>query len=133
MHLERVIPFDEIGLVAMALKELGEIVVAMSSPNSGSGNLVAVEMENGQHRAIAGRIDEINALPTAGEGAGFGFPVSHDRSHQQVGIVHHSAKSVQKDVTKFSALMDRSWRRDADVARHAAGCRELSEKSQHAR
>ena len=59
-------------------------------------------------------------------------PSPIDARHQQVGVVEGGAERVHERVAELAALVDRTGRRHADVARHAAGCGELAEELAHA-
>ena len=53
MHLRRVGAFDEIGLVAIAHEQRFELLMADARQDGRIGDLVAVQIEDRQHRAVA--------------------------------------------------------------------------------
>jgi hypothetical protein len=53
MNGGRIVPFDEHRRIALALEEFGEIGVAVPREHGRAGNLVAVEMQDRQHRRRA--------------------------------------------------------------------------------
>ncbi len=94
----------------------------------GPGDLVAVEVQDRQHRAVARRVQEADALPRALERTGLRLAVADDRDGDQIRVVEHGAEGVREHVAELAALVDRSRRRDADVAGDAARRRELAEE-----
>ena len=81
----RIVTFGEDRRIAQALEEFCQIGVAMPGPDGRPRNLVAVEMQDRQHRAVAGRIEEVDALPAFRERPGLGLAVADHRRHKQVG------------------------------------------------
>jgi hypothetical protein len=65
-------------------------------------------MQDGQHAAIAGGIQELVAVPACGERTGFGFTVADDAGDDQVGVVEGRTERVGERVAKLAALVDRS-------------------------
>ena len=63
VHRRRVVAFDEVHVVAVALEERAHVVVGGAAEHGGVGDLVAVEVEDRQHRAVARRVEEVDALP----------------------------------------------------------------------
>ena len=56
VHLRRIGTFHEEALVPVALEERFQFLMRNSRQNGGPGDLIAVEMQDGQHRAVPRRI-----------------------------------------------------------------------------
>jgi len=60
--------FDEIGGVAVAIEQVFQLLVADARQQGGVVDLVAVEVEDGQHRAVADGVEELADVPGGGQG-----------------------------------------------------------------
>ena len=83
------------------------------APAGRVGDLVAVQVQDGQHGAVARRVQEPGRLPGGGQRAGFGLAVPDHRGDDQVGIVEGRPKRVRQAVAQLTALVDRAgqlWR-----------------------
>ena len=72
-------------------------------------------------------------MPAGRQRAGLGLAVADDAGDDQVGIVERRAVGVRQRVAEFAAFVDRAGRLRRDVARNAAGKRELLEQPLHPR
>ena len=108
-------------------------VLARPAEHGRAGDLVLVEVQDRQHGAVAGRVEEADALPGALERAGLGLAVADDAGDQQVGVVEGGAEGVDERVAELAALVDRARGRHADVARDPARGRELADQRAAAR
>jgi hypothetical protein len=54
-----------------------------------------------------------------GSWPGLGLTISDDASHDEVRVIHDSAKRHGKCVAQLAALMDRSWRLSVDVTNYS--------------
>src|SRR4029450_5343282 len=95
---------------------------------AGVGDLVAVQVQDGQHAAIAGGVQELVAMPSGGERSSLGFAVTGDCWDDEVRIVERRAERVRECVAKLTALVDRSGSLGSDVAWNAAREAELFEE-----
>ena len=127
----RVVSLDEVRLVAHALEELPQFVVRDAGEEAGVGDLVAVQMEDRQHAAVAGRVEELVALPAGGERAGLGLAVADDAGDDQVRVVERGAVGVAQGVPKLAALVNAARRLGGDMAGDAAREAELLEQLPH--
>ena len=129
MHHRRLTAFDEVRLVAVADEQRLQLLVADPRQNGRIRDLVAVEIQDGQHRAVAHWIEELVGMPRGRQRAGFSLAVAYDAGGDQVGVVEHHAVRMGKAVAKLSAFVDGTWsfRRDmaADVAREGKLLEEL--------
>ena len=69
--LSRVGALDEVRRPAVAAEQALELLVADAGQDGGVVDLVAVEVKDGQHRAVADRIEELVDVPRGGQRAGF--------------------------------------------------------------
>ncbi len=132
MDAQGVVALDEENLVAFAFEAPANVRVGGSSEDGRPGDLVTVEMEDGEHRSVASGVQEPNALPRRRERAGLRLAVAHDRRHDEARVVERRAESVSQDVAELSAFMDGAGGWDADVARNASGRREAAEEAAEA-
>src|SRR6202044_3272559 len=77
--------------------------------NGGVRNLVPIQMQDGQHRSIAHRVEKLIGVPAGGQRSGLRFSIAHHHGHDQVRIVEGRAKSMGDAVTQLAALVDRAW------------------------
>ena len=113
-----IVAFDEMRRPAVAAEQGVEFLVRNAREDRGVVDLVAVQVQHGQHGAVAHRVQELVRVPGGGERSGFGFTVAdHDR-HQQVGVVEGRAEGVRDAVAQLAALVDGSRR-----FRACSGCR----------
>ena len=133
VHLGRVVSLDEIGRVAVAAHQGVQLLVADAGQHRGVGDLVAVQVQDGQHAAVADRVEELVAVPAGGQRPGLGLAVADDAGDDQVGVVEGGAVGVRQRVAQLAALVDGAGRLRGDVAGDAAGERELREEPLHAR
>lgn len=56
----------------------------MPSKHRRAGNLIAIEMQDRQHGAVAGRIDEVDAFPAAGQRPGLCLTVADNRGDEKI-------------------------------------------------
>ena len=128
VHRHRLVALDKQRLMAIAEKEMTDFLVAHPAHHGRVGDLVAVQMQDRQHRAVARRIEKLVGVPGRGERPGLGLAVADDAGDQKVGIVEGRAVGVGERVAEFAAFVDRSRRLRRRMARNAAGERELPEQ-----
>ncbi len=121
---------DEVRLVAVALEELVQLVLRDAREEAGVGDLVAVQVQDRQHGAVADRVEELVAVPAGGQRAGLGLAVADDAGDDQVGIVERGAEGVRERVTELAAFVDASR---ASPVRRGWECRPGSENCLNSR
>ena len=89
-------PADDVGLVAVADEERAQLVVGEPREDRRVGDLVAVEVQDGQHRAVARRVDELVRVPAGGERPGLRLAVADDAGDEQVRVVEGRAVGVRR-------------------------------------
>src|SRR5690349_8825310 len=95
------------------------------------GDLVAVQIEDRQHRAIANRIDEFVRMPRCGERTGLRLSVAHHARNDELRIIERSTVSMRKAVAELAALVNGSGRLGSDVRADVPGEGELLEELPH--
>jgi hypothetical protein len=131
MHLLGVVALDEVRLVAVALEEALELAAGDAREVAGVGDLVAVQMQDRQHRAVARRVQELVRMPAGRERTGLGLTVADDARDDQVGVVERGPIRVREGIAELASLVDRPGRLRRHVARDAAGEAELLEELPH--
>ena len=84
VHLFGVVAFDEIRRVAVAAEQLVQLLVADAREDVGIGDLVAVEVQDRQHRAVRRRVQELVRMPARRQRSGFRLAVADDAGDDQV-------------------------------------------------
>ncbi len=97
------------------------------------GDLVLVEGQDRQHRAVAGRVDELGAVPAASQRPRLGLPVADHAEDGEIGRVQRGPVRVQQRVAELAALVERPRRLRRAMTGHAARVGELVEEGGHAR
>ena len=106
VHDGRIVALESEGLVAIAAHQVFKLGMGNAREHRGVGDLVAVEMEDGQHGAIGGGVEEFVGVPAGGEGAGFGFAIAYHAGHDEVGIVECRAIGMHQRIAQFAAFVD---------------------------
>ena len=78
-------------------------------------------MEDREYAAVAGRIEELVAVPAGGERPGLGLAVADDAGDDQVRVVERRPVGVAQGVPKLAALVNAARRLGGDVAGDAPG------------
>ena len=88
MHQPGFMTLDEIGRPPVAA-ETFQFLAGDAGEQGRVGNLVAVEMQDRQHRAVGDRIEKFVGMPCRGEGSGFRLAIADDTGDDQARIVEH--------------------------------------------
>ena len=131
MHLRRVIALDKVDLVAMALEQETQFLVLVAAEHGGTGNFVAVQMEDRQHRAVTRRVEKLYAFPSAFERPGLRLAIADHARDNQIGIVERRAERMHQRIAELAAFVDRPRHVRARMTRHAARRRELAKQEAH--
>ena len=84
VHRLRLVAVDPVDGVAVALQQRRQLVVADAREHRRVGDLVAVQVQDRQHRAVAGGVEELVRVPAGGERAGLRLAVADDAADEQV-------------------------------------------------
>ena len=131
MHVRGVVTLDGQHLVAVATQQAVQLLPRDPGRHGRVGDLVAVQVQDRQHRAVVDRVDELVRVPRGSQRAGLELTVPHDRGDDEVGVVHRRAVRVGEDVAQLAPLVDGAGRLRRDVARNATGEGELPEQPLH--
>jgi hypothetical protein len=133
MHDFRFVPRDDMGLITVTMEQRFQLVVRQAGKYGGTGDLVAVQMQNGQHGAIAHGVEEFISMPTRGQRPGLGLAVPDHTGDEQVGVVKCRTIGMCQGIPKLTAFVDGAWNLRRDMARNAPGERKLFEEALHPR
>ena len=117
MHLGRLAALHEARLPAAAPEEALHFLMAHAGEDGGVGDLEAVQVQDGQHRAVGNGVHELVAVPGGSQRAGLGLAVAHHAGGDQAGVVRHGAEGVGQRIAQLAALMDGA----GGLRRHMAG------------
>ena len=132
VDIRRVVALDEVGRIAHALEELPQFLLGDAGEEARVGDLVAVEVKDRQHAAVAGRVQELVAVPARRERPGLGLAVADDAGDDQVLVVEGRAIGMAQRIAEFAAFMNAARRFRSNVAGNATGEAELLEQPLHA-
>src|SRR6266568_7267653 len=102
-----VIAFDDMRTIAISLEQRLELGARDSSKHGWIGDLVAIQVQDWQDRAVGGGVQKLVGVPRCRERSGLRFSVAYDARHQQLRVVQRGADRVRQRVTKLATLMDR--------------------------
>ena len=130
LHVQqrRIVPFDEVRLPSAASQQLRELAAWNPREHGWVRDLVAVQVQDRQHRAVGRRIEKLVRVPRGGQRAGFGFTVADHAGRDQIGIVEDRAEGVAQRVSQLPAFVNAAGRFRRHVTGDAAGERELAEE-----
>ena len=106
VHRHGVVALDKVGFPGAAQEEVLDLLVGHPAENRGVGDLIAVQVQDGQHSAVALGVQELIGLPAGGQGAGLGLAVTHRDRGDQVGVVKDSAEGMGDGVAQLAAFID---------------------------
>ena len=129
VHVFGVLAFDEIGPVAVSLEKVFKLFVAYPGEQGRIGDLVAVEMEDRQHCAVALRIQEFVRMPGSRHRSRFRFAVAHHAAGDEFWVVEYCAIGMGNRIAELPAFMNRAGGLGRHMARDAAGKGELPEEA----
>ena len=128
VHHGRVVAFEREGLVAVAAHEVLQLGMRNARQDRWVGDLVAVQMEDGQDGAVGGGVEKFVGVPACGERSGLGLAVAYHAGYDEIRIVKGSAIGMHERVAEFAALVDGAGRLGRNVAGNAVGPTELAEQ-----
>ncbi len=124
-HVQRVVP--------VAAQQRVELVLGDPGQHRRVGDLVAVQVQDRQDRAVVDRVEELVRVPGRCQRARFRLAVADDTGDEQAGVVEGGSVGVGESVTELAALVDGARRFRCHMARHAARKGELPEQRAHTR
>ncbi len=90
----RVVTGDHVRAVAVPLHELEQLRLGDPRQHRRVGDLVPVEVQDGQDRAVPGRVEKLVGVPAGGQGGGLRLAVPDDAGDHQAGVVERGAVGV---------------------------------------
>ena len=94
MHLEGISAFDEDRLITVPSEKVVEFLMADASQDAWVGDLITIQMEDRQYRAISGGVEKFIGVPACRKRACFRFAVPNHCGHNQVGIIIRGAERM---------------------------------------
>ena len=132
VHQRRVIAFDDMRLIAVPAHQRDEVAAGYARQHCRVGDLVAVEVQDRQHSAVARRVQELVRVPARRQRPGLGLAVTDDARHDEARIVEGGTVGMGKRIAQLAALVDRAWGFRRQMAGNAARPRELAKQAAHA-
>ncbi len=86
VHFEGVVALDEMRRVAIPDEERFQLLTRNAREHRGTGDLVSVQMQDGQDGPVVYGIQELVRMPAGRERAGLRLAVSDDAGDDQVGL-----------------------------------------------
>ena len=114
--------------MAVSLQQLAQLRLGDSREHSRVGDLVAVEVQDREHRSVSRRVDELVGVPARGERTCLRLAVADNAEDREARVVEGRAVRVHERVAELAALVNRARRLGRVVARYAARERELPEQ-----
>src|SRR5579872_5000980 len=102
--------FDEVRRPTTSTEELLQFLVLHARQDSRIADLVAVEVQDRQHRAVGDGIEKLVRVPCGCQRPGFRFAISYDAGNDQRGIVECGTEGMTDRIAKFATLVDRPGR-----------------------
>ncbi len=106
VHQRRFMSLHVVRRPAIAAEELVQFLRLDTREDGRVGNLVAVKMEDWQHRSVGGRIEKFVGMPRRGQRCGLRLAIADDAGDDEIGIVEHSPERMTERIAQFAALMD---------------------------
>ena len=128
MHHLRLVALDEVRRPAVAAEQLLQFLMLDAGQDGRVADLVAVEVQDRQHRAVGDRIEKLVGMPGRGQRSGFRLAVADDAGDDQIGIVEHRPERMAERIAQLAALVDRARALRRGVAGNSAGKRKLNEE-----
>ena len=89
MHQPGLVTFDKVGHPPVATEQLFQFLAGDAGEEGRTGDLVAVEMQDRQHRAVSCRIKKLVRMPRRGQRSGFRLAIADHAGDDEIGIVEH--------------------------------------------
>ena len=110
MHSGRIGALHEIRLVAIAAEQRLQLVMRDAGEDWRVGDLVPVQMQHRQHRAVASGIEELVRVPRRRQRAGFRLAIADHHGHDQIWVVEGCAVGMRHRIAELSTFVYRTRR-----------------------
>src|SRR5262252_10153427 len=101
MHLVWLRTFDEVGLVAVTDEQRLEVLVSNARQHGGVRDFVAIEVEDGQHGAIAYGIEKLVRKPGGRQRTSLRLTIAHHACDDEIGIVERGTVGMRQAVAEL--------------------------------
>ena len=128
MHPLGLMALDKVGRPPVSAEQLFQFLAGDAGQDGRVGNLVAVEMQDRQHRTVGCRIEKLVGMPRRGQWSGFSLAVADDAGNNEIGIVKHRPERMAERITQLAALVDRARALRRCVAGNSSGKRKLNKE-----
>ena len=125
----RIVTLKRERLVSITAHQFFEFGVRNPRQHGRIGDLIAIQVKDGQHRAVGCRVEKLVRVPACGQRACLRFTIAHHAGHDQVRIVECRAIRVHQRVSQLAALVDGSRRLGCHVARNSIRPAELAKQA----
>ncbi len=98
VHRHGIAPLDEIGNIPVPTKQVIQFVMTDPSQDGGIGDLVPIQMKDGENHTVCSRVEKLVGMPARGERTGLRFAISHHTGCDQIWIVEHRAVGMRERV-----------------------------------
>src|ERR1700690_491112 len=123
------VALDEKNLVTVPAQKLPHLIVSLAREDGGTGNLVAIEMQDRQHRAIARGIEEVDSLPRSFEWSGLRLAITDYARDDKLGVVECRAERMHERIAELTALVNGTWNMRTGMTRNSTRGGKLAEEN----
>jgi len=131
VHDQGIVAFDEIRLVPIPFEECAQPRLGDPRQQGRVRDLVPVQVEDREHRAVADRVEELVRVPARRQRTGLGLAVPDDATDEEIGAVERGTVGVGQRIPKFAAFVDGPRGLGSHATGDTAGERELPEQLPH--
>ena len=96
MRRHGVIALDHIRRIPVAANQRFQLLAGNAGENGRPRDFVAIQMKDRQHRAVAGRVEELVRVPAGGERSRLGLAISDNTCDKEIGIIESRAVGVSQ-------------------------------------
>jgi hypothetical protein len=121
VHLPGIIPFYEERRPAKAEEKTAEFVRFNSRKDCGICYFVSVQVKDGQHRTVPGRIQKFCGVQGCEQGPRLGLTISDRDDRYQIRVVKRRAEGVGHTVAQFAPFVNRTWCFGSAMAANSPG------------
>ena len=104
---------------AVTTQRLIEFLTVDAGVDRCAGNFVANEMEDRQHRAVGGSVEEFNGIGGRGQRPGFRLAIANYARDNELANVEHRTVSVTPRIAERSAFVNGAGALGRGMARYA--------------
>ena len=120
VHQRGVIALDHVHRVPVSAQQRLQLLRRDPGEHGRVRDLVPVQVQDRQHRAVTRRVEELVGMPAGGQRPGLGLAVADHARHDQVRVVERRPVGVRERVPELAALVNRPGRLRRDMRRNAA-------------